>query len=79
MQITDASNRPPELIYFLTDGFDLQTDDGSTLAKEVETLRKKLAAPTTINTIGFWTAPADAQILKKIAQSSRGTFTNINQ
>jgi hypothetical protein len=77
MQITDASNRPPELIYFLTDGFDLQTDDGSTLAKEVETLRKKLAAPTTINTIGFWTAASDAQILKTIAQTSNGSFTNV--
>ena len=77
MQITDSNSRPPELIYFLTDGFDLQSDDGTTLANEVETLRKNLAAPTTINTIGFWTATADAQILKQIAQSSRGSFTNV--
>lgn len=82
MRTTDSAKRPPELIYFLTDGFDLeasQTNQKNTgFADELEKARRKYAPGTVINTIGFWTQTADIDILKAIAKNSRGTFTNID-
>jgi hypothetical protein len=79
MRTTDPAKRPPELIYFLTDGFDLEASQKtSDFADELEKTRRKYAPGTTINTIGFWTQTADVNILKAIAKNSSGTFTNID-
>ncbi len=82
MRITDPAKRPPELIYFLTDGFDLVSTETNQknlgFADELEKIRRKYAPNTAINTIGFWTQTADIDILKAIATNSRGTFTNID-
>ena len=77
MRTTDPAKRPPELIYFLTDGFDLEASQKNTgFADELEKARRKYAPGTAINTIGFWTQTADIDILKAIAKNSSGTFIN---
>jgi hypothetical protein len=76
MTIRDFAGQGPGLIYFLTDGFDLQQGDEG-FARRIENLRKTLAPRTKINTIGFRTESTDLQILRDIAASSGGQFTSV--
>lgn len=78
MQIRDGSGRPPALIFFLTDGFDL-TDDGSSdsFISRIDSLRQKLAPTAVINTLGFWATPADQAILNAVAQKTGGQFLHL--
>lgn len=77
MQITDAANMPPEQIYFLTDGFDLNPSETEDFGTVLEKMRKKLAPGARINTIGFWIEPSDEKILRAVADHSGGQFVNI--
>ena len=77
MEVHDESGKSAELIYFLTDGFDLETDSAKKYVLQVEEIRKKLAPQTKINTIGIWTRLADRQMLRAIARQSGGEFVNI--
>ena len=77
MQIRGPGDQAPALIYFLTDGFELQGRQGTNLSSTVEILQKKLAPTTKINTIGFWTEYADRRILRTIASQSGGEFINV--
>ena len=77
MEIKGPGGRPPGLIYFLTDGFDLETGQRSQFTLELENLRKNLAPGSIINTIGFWTEVSDCEILRIIARQSGGEFVNI--
>ncbi|MBE0537710.1 MAG: hypothetical protein IH624_18755 [Phycisphaerae bacterium] len=77
MSLRDASGAGAGLIYFLTDGFDLQPAGAETFAQQVCRLRGDLAPATVINTIGFWTEPADERILQEIAAETGGEFVNI--
>jgi len=75
MKIKDHSRQPAEVIYFLTDGLDLQASKD--FASQVENLRKKLAPTTKFITIGFWTETSDATMLKEIAEKSGGKFVDV--
>lgn len=79
MQITDSFNNPPQQIYFLTDGFELEGQQDQAFAEQIENMRISLAPLCRINTIGFWTEVQDVEILRSIAASSGGEFTNIDQ
>ena len=77
MRIRDQLGRSSELIYFLTDGLDLEGGNTARFSGLVENLRKKLAPATKINTIGFWAQRADCEILRAVARQSGGEFINI--
>jgi hypothetical protein len=77
MRIRDQLGRSAELIYFLTDGLDLEGGNTARFSGLVENLRKKLAPATKINTIGFWAQHADCEILRAVARRSGGEFINI--
>jgi len=78
MDIRDALNRPPQLIYFLTDGFDLDESVGAAdFAAQIEQQRRRRAPQTPIHTIGFWTEAGDVAILKRLAEASGGRFTGV--
>lgn len=77
MQIKGPGGESVGLIYFLTDGFDLQVGDTAEFADMLEDMRKKLTPVTRINTIGFWTEEADCAILASVAEQSGGEFVNI--
>jgi hypothetical protein len=77
MQIRDYSKNSCGLIYFLSDGFDLQPEGADNFAQQVENLRKNLAPSAIINTIGFWTQDQDRKILETVAKQSGGQFVNV--
>ncbi len=77
MQLRDAGGKPIQLIYFLTDGFDLAENSAEPFYKILMAIRKKNAPKVAINTIGLWTSDADRQRLKLIAEMTGGTFLNI--
>jgi len=77
MKITDHAARPPQLIYFLTDGFDLETASADQFCDQIRILRKQLAPDVVINTIGVMTQPQDRRILKTLAEQTSGKFINI--
>ena len=79
MQIRDAADDCAEVIYFLTDGFELSSQDAKHFVAEVQLVRKKLAPQVKINTIGFWTQPKDCLLLKTIAEQSDGKFVSIDE
>lgn len=77
MQLHDASGSAVQLIYFLTDGFDLVDNPAEPFYKTLMDIRKKNAPKVVINTIGLWTSDADRQRLKLIAEMTGGTFLNV--
>jgi hypothetical protein len=77
VKVRDATGQPPDVIYFLTDGFELSEQDGSRFAHQVITMLRSFAPKTQINTIGLWPAETDKRTLETIANQSGGRFTLI--
>lgn len=77
--VKDSLGKTVELIYFLTDGFDLTDNISESFTDRVEAKRQNLCQQTKINTIGFWTKESDCIILKEIAESTGGNFTLIEK
>lgn len=71
VQIRDIGGEPPSVIYFLTDGFELGTDRQK-FSQKIRTLLQRYAAETKINTIGFWPAEFDREMLEIVADQSGG-------
>ncbi len=78
MTIKDSSGNGPQLIYFLTDGLDLNTNETKDVSLLIENKRKTLAPSTIINTIGFHAELSDRRPLQMIAKRSGGKFVNID-
>jgi len=78
MQICDAAGNKAGIIYLLTDGFELSSEDARNPAERAEQLRKRFAPQTKINTIGFWAQPRDCEVLKTISSRSGGKFVFIS-
>jgi hypothetical protein len=78
MEIRDALGQAPQLIYFLTDGFDLGETVGiDDFVERIEQTRRQLASQSRVHTIGFWTESGDVEILKRLAEQSGGVFTHV--
>ena len=75
MRLRDGLDKSPEVIYFLTDGFELSDQQSGEFLYQLLNLRKNLASETEINTIAFWAQPGDCRLLSNIAQKCNGTFT----
>ena len=78
MTIKDSAGNPPQLIYFLTDGLDINANKTKDISLFIENKRKTLAPSTVINTIGFQTERADKRTLQIIAINSSGKFVSID-
>jgi len=74
VQIRDSAEVSPAVIYFLTDGFELTTQDTHRFLQNVANLLRRFAPTTKINTIGFWTQGDDREMLETIAKQSGGEF-----
>jgi hypothetical protein len=79
MKIRDAYGRPVELIYFLTDSFDLQMDSSLAFCAELAKMRRKFAPAVTINTIGLWVSEEDQRTLQKIAEMTGGQCISVEE
>ncbi len=74
VQIRDSRAQSPSVVYFLTDGFELTTEDVQKFSQKIADLLKRFAPTTRINTIGFWPASDDRKMLETIARQSGGEF-----
>lgn len=74
MQVRDSSGNSPAVIYFLTDGFELTTENTHGFAQRVSNLLRKFSPRTKINAIGFWPTRSDRKMLETIATQSGGEF-----
>ena len=74
VQVRDTSGAGPEVIYFLTDGFELTAQGTQSFTQKTTELLAQFAPKTIINTIGFYTQPHDCTPLETIAQQSGGQF-----
>ncbi len=77
VQIRDGGGVAPSLVYFLTDGFELTTEDVQRFSQKIANLLKRFAPRTRINTIGFWPQSDDRKMLEAIAKQSGGEFVLI--
>jgi hypothetical protein len=77
MQNDDGAG--PEVILFLTDGFELSTGDAYRFRQDIIELRQTYLAGCTINTIGFWPGENDRRLLESIAAFSGGQFVCISE
>jgi Mg-chelatase subunit ChlD len=74
VQIRDRRGVSPSIVYFLTDGFELTTEDAQRFPQKIANLQKRFAPMTRINTIGFWPQGNDRKMLEAIAMQSGGEF-----
>jgi len=72
VQIRDGQGFSPPVVYFLTDGFELTTENERLFSQKVANLLRKFAPTTRINTIGFWPQSDDRKMLEAIARQSGG-------
>ncbi|MBA7637827.1 hypothetical protein ES703_45476 [subsurface metagenome] len=77
LQIRDGGGVGPSLVYFLTDGFELTTEDAQKFSQKIANLLVRFAPRTRINTIGFWSQSDDCKMLEAIARQSGGEFVLI--
>ena len=78
MQLKDSSGKGAEVVYFLTDGFDLDPASSRAFVEKVNRLRSTHAPAAILHTIGFAPQPQDRQMLKRLAQNTSGAFIEIN-
>jgi len=78
MSLRTTAGQGPDLIYFLTDGFDLDSQGAADFLVQADAMRKHMAPQAVLHTIGFWTATADRQILQQMAERSGGAFTSVD-
>jgi Mg-chelatase subunit ChlD len=79
VQIRDSQGNNPSLVYFLTDGFELTTEDTPKFLQRITALLRQYAPQTIINTIGFWPTGSDSQMLETIAAQTGGEFVFITK
>lgn len=77
MQMKDASGNAPELIYFLTDGFDFNLPQSARFVEEFRQMHQTLAPQAVVHTIGFSPQPQDRTILQQLARSTGGEYIEI--
>lgn len=78
MRMRDRSGLGPEVIFFVTDGFDLVDGGGGELIGRVENLRKTLAPNVVMHTIGVYPAREDSAILSQLAKTCGGRYIEIH-
>lgn len=72
LRIRDIDGNAPSVVYFLTDGFDLDGKGSALFSTRIDEMLKGLAPATQINTIGFWPQEDDRSALEAIAAQSGG-------
>jgi hypothetical protein len=77
MQLRDTERQGPEVIYFLTDGFNLDESGSQLFVDKINRLRRSLAPSAVVHTIGFWPEEADRRMLKTLAQQAGGVYIEV--
>jgi len=74
LHVRDSTGQGAEVIYFLTDGFELGTGGTYMFQTKTANLLAQFAPKTKINTIGFYAQSRDCGLLETIAEQSGGQF-----
>lgn len=72
LKTRDIDGNAPSVIYFLTDGFDLEAKGSASFSRNVTEMAERFAPATEINTIGFWPQDDDRTVLEAIARQTGG-------
>ena len=75
--IRDEQGRGAEAIYFLTDGFDIQSGGGGPFASEAAAMVRQLSPGAAVCTVGLWPRQQDKYILRELAQATGGRFIDV--
>jgi hypothetical protein len=74
VKMVDDNGSGPEVIMFLTDGFELSKSDAYQFRQSIIELRRRYLRNCTVNTVGFWPSESDRHLLESIAGVSGGRF-----
>ena len=77
MRLRDEKGYCPEIIYFLTDGFDLDESGSLFFVETVGGLRQSYAPSAVLHTIGFWPQTHDRKMLKTLAANTGGDYIEV--
>jgi Mg-chelatase subunit ChlD len=77
LQLKDASGKGVEVVYFLTDGFDLDSRESQLFVGRISRLLDSYDSGIVLHTIGFDAQPRDRQMLKQLAHQAGGVFIDI--
>jgi hypothetical protein len=78
MRLKGADGRGPEVLYFLTDGFDLDASGSQNFMQSVERLRQTLVPKAVMHTIAFSPPSQDRRMLRTLAENTGGGFVEVN-
>jgi uncharacterized protein with von Willebrand factor type A (vWA) domain len=78
VKIRSSGDFGADVIFFLTDGFELMGKNARDFELAVLELVQEYSPQVRINTIGFWPGDDDRKMLKNIADLTGGEFTAIN-
>jgi len=78
MRMSDKSGRRAEVLYFVTDGFDLMDGDGQAFIRRIDALRQSVSPGTVVHTIGIYPEARDSGILARLAQVCGGRYIEVN-
>lgn len=77
MRLRDPQRQGPEVIYFLTDGFNLDDSGSQLFVDKIDRLRRSLAPSAVVHTIGFRPEEVDQRMLKTLAQHAGGVYIEV--
>jgi len=77
VRIRDGKGASPSVVYFLTDGFELTSEDSAGFSQRIADLLKRFAPAMKINTIAFLARDDDRRMLETVARESGGGFMSI--
>lgn len=79
VKIRSQGGSAADVIYFLTDGFELTDENQQRFTYTIANLIKTFAPAAKINTIGFWPQGHDRIMLKSIARQSSGECVFVDE
>lgn len=78
LRLKGPDGRGPEVVYFFTDGFDLNTAGTQGFVETILRLQRTLSPQTVIHTTGFNPTNRDRRMLELLAHRTGGGFMSVN-
>lgn len=78
LQLKGPDGGGPEVVYFLTDGFDLDESDARSFSENAQSLWRTLAPEAVIHTIGFGPEAQDRMRLSALARNTGGNYIEVD-
>lgn len=79
LELREPGRRRVEVVYFLTDGFDLEATTAQDFLRQAAAYRRASASHAVIHTFGFLTEADDQYLLRSLASMSGGNIAVISE